>query len=101
MHKIKVHIGIKENKIADTEAKKGTQEYKVVRVQQTQIKNAVFSTLWRDIEIERPIRKFIKKLNNSIVKSEWTFIRGGKDKIHSNRKENMSWSLFSRLVNKL
>src|SRR5207253_2976990 len=101
LHKIKAHIGIKENEIADAEAKKGTQEYKLVRVQQTQIQNAVFSTLWRDIEIERPIRKFIKKLNNSIVKSEWTFIRGGKDKIHSNRKENMSWSLFSGLVNKL
>ena len=32
LHKIKAHIGIKENKIADTEAKKGIQEHKVVRV---------------------------------------------------------------------
>src|SRR5437868_7129190 len=48
-----------------------------------------------------PIKKIIKKLNRSIVKTERIFVRGEKDKIHRNRKDNMSWSLFSRLVNKL
>ena len=38
LHKIKAHTGIKENEIADIEAKKGTEEETIVRVQQTQIK---------------------------------------------------------------
>ena len=32
LHKIKAHIGNKENEIADTEAKKGIQKHRVVRV---------------------------------------------------------------------
>jgi ribonuclease HI len=100
MHKVKAHNGVQGNELADSEAKKGIEEDKVVKVQTTQTKATAFSITWREIEIESPIRRFIKRLNNSIVKAEWVFIRGGNDSLHENRKDRMCWKSFKRLVNR-
>jgi ribonuclease HI len=100
MHKVKAHSGISGNEIADLEAKKGLLEANIVKVQHIQTKAAAFSIFWRGIEIESPIRKFIKKLNNSRHKAEWVFIRGGNDSIHGNRESRMCWKVFKRLISK-
>ena len=99
MHKIKAHSGIRENEIADYEAKKGIEEPIATQVQIMQVKAAAFSVLWRNIEVESPIRKFIKKLNNSRSKLEWVLVGGEKDKIHKERKDRMCWKVFRRLTN--
>jgi ribonuclease HI len=100
LHKVKAHSGIRENEIVDKEAKEGANENNLVEVQQTQVQGASFNMLWRGIEIEVPIRSFIKNLNNSISKAEWTFIKGGGDSIHESRKKDMCWKTFKRLLSR-
>ena len=99
MHKIKAHSGIRENELADLEAKKGSDEPIATQVQLTQTRGAPFNILWRNIEIENPIRKFIKKINNCRFKSEWVLLGGEKDKVHGDRMSRMCWKFFRRLVN--
>jgi hypothetical protein len=97
---VKAHSGIKENEIADLEAKKGAREDNKVEVKQTQVKGATFNVLWRDIELESPLRKFIRSLNSSIYRAEWTFIKGEGDKKHESRRNNMCWESFRRIVDR-
>jgi hypothetical protein len=47
------------------------------------------------------LRSFIKKITNTIYRTEWTFFRGTSDKIHRSRIIEKNWKVFRALLLKL
>lgn len=97
-HKVKAHSGIKWNEQVDREAKEGARENSIVRLNAIQAKEAIFNLYWKQYEVDKPLREFIKQITGGITKAEWLFIRGGKDEIHTSRQSNTDWGIFRKLL---
>ena len=93
-------MGIEGNEKADREAKRYTRESRTTVIKPTQVEGIVYEIRWSNKDIEKPLRKVIKQLINSINRAEWTFTGNDHNKLHGARKDLIDWKVFRRIMRK-
>jgi ribonuclease HI len=98
LHKVKAHSGIVLNERADELAKRSIRDENELSLQQLVSKDNLYKLCFKGIEIEYPVRTFVKKVLQVQLAARWVFATSKKDIEHAERKENTDWSVFWSLL---
>jgi len=100
-NKIQAHSQNKLNQQADTLAKRGRKEGKLVDIHAVSTRGFFLKPTWHMKTVETPLREMIKKLLGVTHKAEWTFLRGRNDEVHVERNSETDWLVFKKVLTQL
>ncbi|RIB17841.1 hypothetical protein C2G38_2186262 [Gigaspora rosea] len=87
--KIKAHAGIEGNEYADKLAKEGLKSNKCFKIASSWVKGIRIVPRWEEHIIDKPIRKFVEEIMNTVFDLEWKGLPGMIDiiKEEGNKRE--------------
>ena len=96
--KIKSHSGDFYNDLADVKAKEDANSTELFIPTAVCSKEFKLRYKWKNENIEKSIRSFVKMIGKVINRVEWTFSHGSQNKTHQERKSLQHWPVFYKIL---
>ena len=96
--KIKSHSGDIYNDLADTLAKEESYEAHSTTLNNISSSSIKYIPEWKNLNLETPLRAFIKKIVQTMYKADWTWLRKKNDEEHQTRVQKQNWKAFKGIL---
>ena len=86
------------NNLADTLAKEESYEAHSTALNNISSSSIKYITEWKNLNLETPLRAFIKKIVQIMYKADWTWLRKKNDEEHQTRVQKQNWKVFKGIL---